>query len=143
MPVFRAGSPWHMGHVQMGYGLSGLFRSMARAVTPMVKSVAKPLKNIAMESGKKKVDALAGKNIKQVAKKRALEAAHVSKNRAMQRVRTYVQTGSGKKGPTSSTRQRKKTDKKRKAPASKIRSNPAKKRKTSPEDVLMNTESEK
>ena len=39
MPVFR-GSPWQLGHGQMGYGLSVLFRSVARAVMPMVKSGA-------------------------------------------------------------------------------------------------------
>ena len=31
MTVFR-GSPWQIGHGQMGYGLDGLFRSVARAV---------------------------------------------------------------------------------------------------------------
>ena len=36
MPVFR-GSPWQLGHGQMGYRLGGLFRSVARAVMPMVK----------------------------------------------------------------------------------------------------------
>ena len=50
MPVFR-GSPWQLGHGQMGYGLGGLFRSVARAVMPMVKSGAKALGNIALKSG--------------------------------------------------------------------------------------------
>ena len=50
MPVFR-GSPWQLGHGQMGYGLGGLFRSVAGAVMPMVKSGAKALGNIALKSG--------------------------------------------------------------------------------------------
>ena len=36
--VFR-GSPWQIGHGQMGYGLGGFFRSVARSVLPMIKSV--------------------------------------------------------------------------------------------------------
>ena len=36
MSVFRD-SPWQIGHGQMGYGPGGLFRSLARAVMPMVK----------------------------------------------------------------------------------------------------------
>ena len=64
MPVFR-GSPWQLGHGQMGYGLGGLFRSVARAVMPMVKSGAKALGNIALKSGANFVgDFLAGKNVR-------------------------------------------------------------------------------
>ena len=44
MPVFP-GSPWQAGYGhqmgaghQMGYGIGGLFRSVARAMMPMVKS---------------------------------------------------------------------------------------------------------
>ena len=39
MNVFR-GSPWQNGHGQVGFGLGGLFRSVARAVMPIVKSGA-------------------------------------------------------------------------------------------------------
>ena len=46
MTVFR-GSPWQLGHGQMGYGLG----SVARTVMPMVKSGAKALGNIALNSG--------------------------------------------------------------------------------------------
>ena len=46
MSVFR-GSPWQMGHGQKGYGLGGLFCSVARSVMPFVKSGAKALGNIA------------------------------------------------------------------------------------------------
>ena len=68
MPVFR-GSPWQLGHGQMGYGLGGLFCSVARAVMPMVKSGAKALGNIALKSGANFVgDVLAGKNVKEAAK---------------------------------------------------------------------------
>jgi hypothetical protein len=46
-----------------GYGIGGLFRSMARAVMPMVKSGAKALGNIALKSGADFVsDVLAGKS---------------------------------------------------------------------------------
>ncbi len=66
----------------MGYGLGGLFRSMARAVMPMVKSGAKTLGNIALNSGKDLLgDVLAGKNVKEAVKAHALEAANVAKNR--------------------------------------------------------------
>ena len=66
MPVFN-GSAWQMGHgAQIGYGLGGLFRSIARAVTPMVRSGARALGNIAMKSGKNFVgDVLAGKKRQQ------------------------------------------------------------------------------
>ena len=50
MPVFR-GSQWQLGHDQMGYDLGSLFRSVARAVMPMVKSGAKTLGNIALNTG--------------------------------------------------------------------------------------------
>ena len=50
IPVFRD-SPWELGHGQMGYGLGGLFRSVARAVMPMAKSGAKTLGNIALNTG--------------------------------------------------------------------------------------------
>ena len=52
MSVFR-GSPWQMGHGQMGYGLGGQFRSVARAVMPMMKTGAKSLGRIALNAGAK------------------------------------------------------------------------------------------
>jgi hypothetical protein len=56
------------GH-QMGYGFGGLFRSVARAVMPMVKSGAKALSNISLKSAADYVgDVLAGKNVKEAAK---------------------------------------------------------------------------
>jgi hypothetical protein len=45
MPVFR-GSPW-----QVGYGLGGLFRSLARRAMPLIKTGAKALGNIALKMG--------------------------------------------------------------------------------------------
>ena len=96
MTVFR-GSPWQIGHGQMGYGLGGLFRSVARAVMPMVKSGAKALGNIALKSGANFVgDVLAGKNVKEAAKARTLEAANVAKRKAVNKLMN--QTGSGKRG---------------------------------------------
>ena len=82
--VFR-GSPWQIGHGQMGYGLGGLFRSVARAVMPMVKSGAKALGNIALKSGANFVgDVLAGKNVKEAAKTRTLESANVAEKESCQ-----------------------------------------------------------
>ena len=96
MTVFR-GSPWQIGHGQMGYGLGGLFRSVARAVMPMVKSGAKALGNIALKSGANFMgDVLAGKNVKEAAKARTLEAANVAKRKAVNKLMN--QTGSGKRG---------------------------------------------
>ncbi len=50
-PVFR-GSAWQLGHGQTGYGLGGLFCSLARAAMPMVKSGAKALGKIALKRGR-------------------------------------------------------------------------------------------
>ncbi len=102
--VFR-GSPWQMGHGQMGYGLGGLFRSFARSIMPMVKGGAKALGNIALKSGKNLLgDVLAGKkNVKEAAKARAVEAANVAKNKEGERVRTYSQAGGGRRTKRSRT----------------------------------------
>ena len=125
MPVFRS-SPWQLGHGQMGYGLGGLFRSVARAVMPMVKSGAKALGNIALKSGANFVgDVLAGKNVKEAAKARALEAANVAKNKAVNKLMN--QTGRGKHGWKQTA---KKPAKKRKAITSTVRSKQTKKRRT-------------
>ena len=130
-----------MGHGQMGYGLGGLFRSMARAVMPMVKSGAKTLGNIALNSGKDLLgDVLAGKNVKEAAKARALEAANVAKNKAVQRVRTFAQTGSGRRAKqprtgSKGTKRKRETAKKRKRSPSAVRTTLSKKRKTSPQDI--------
>ena len=95
MPVFRGG-PWQLGHGQMGYGLGGLFRSVARTVMPMVKSRAKALGTIALNSGANFIgDVLAGKNVKEAAKARTRKAADATKQKAVQRLRAYAQTGSG------------------------------------------------
>ena len=125
IPVFR-GSPWQLGHGQMGYGLGGLFRSIARAVMPMVKSGAKALGNIALKSGANFVgDVLAGKNVKEAAKARALEAANVAKKKAVNKLMN--QTGSGKRGWKQTA---KNPAKKTKAFTSTARSKQTKKRRT-------------
>ena len=124
--VFR-GSPWQIGHGQMGYGLGGLFRSVARAVMPMVKSGAKALGNIALKSGANFVgDVLAGKNVKKAAKARTLEAANVAKRKAVNKLMN--QTGSGKRGSKQAAK--KKTAKKRKAFTSTARNKQTKERRT-------------
>ena len=130
MPVFR-GSPWQLGHGQMGYGLGGLFRSVARTVMPMVKSGAKPLGNIALNSGANFIgDVLAGKNVKETAKARTREAADATKQKAVQRLRAYAQTGSGGRRKKTTSKKR---AKKRKTSTPTTRSNPTKKRKTTPQ----------
>ena len=96
MPVFR-GSPWQAGYGQQtGYGLGSLFRSVARTVMPMVKSGAKALGNIALRSGADFMsDVLAGRNVKEAAKARTVEAANVAKRKAINKLRS--QTGRGKR----------------------------------------------
>ena len=133
MTVFR-GSPWQLGHGQMGYGLGGLFRSVARTVMPMVKSGAKALGNIALNSGANFIgDVLAGKNVKEAAKARTREAADETKQKAVQRLQTYAQTGSGKRRKKTTEKKR---AKKRKTSTPTTRSNPTKKRKTTPADIF-------
>ena len=133
MTVFR-GSPWQLGHGQMGYGLGGLFRSIARTVMPMVKSGAKALGNIALNSGANFIgDVLAGKNVKKAAKARTREAADATKQKAVQRLQTYAQTGSGKRRKKTTEKKR---AKKRKTSTPTTRSNPTKKRKTTPADIF-------
>jgi hypothetical protein len=127
MPVFR-GSPWQAGYGQQtGYGLGSLFRSVARTVMPMVKSGAKALGNTALRSGADFMgDVLAGRNVKEAAKARTVEAANVAKRKAMNKL--MGQTGSGKRAKRS--RSAKRTAKKRKASTSTARRSQTKKRKT-------------
>ena len=125
MPVFK-GSAWQMGHGQMGYGLGGLFRSVARSVTPMAKIGARALGNVALKSSANFLDdILAGKNVKESAKARAKEAASTAKKAAIDKLQTMTQTGNGKRA--------RQTGKKRKSsqPAARIKQN--KKRKTTKE----------
>ena len=147
MPIFR-GSAW-----QQGYGLGGLFRSVARAVMPMVKSGAKALGKIALNAGANLLgDVASGKNLKEAVKSRGKEAVNVAKNRAVKRLQTYAQTGSGRRRKTTvkkrsgrsksrkrsrkttmRSRSKKRTVKKRKASRSVIRSSQAKRRRTAPD----------
>ena len=152
MPVFR-GSAW-----QQGYGLGGLFRSVARAVMPMVKSGAKALGKIALNAGANLLgDVASGKNLKEAVKTRGKEAVNVAKNRAVKCLQTYAQTGSGRKSTvkkrsgrskirkrsrkttarsrktTKRSRSKKRIVKKRKASRSVIRSSQAKRRRTAPD----------
>ena len=142
MPVFR-GSAW-----QQGYGLGGLFRSVARAVMPMVKSGAKALGKIALNAGANLLgDVASGKNLKDAVKTRGKEAVSVAKNRAVKRLQTYAQTGSGRKTTvkkrsasrkrsgktTARSRSKKRTVKMRKASRWVITSSQAKRRTTAPD----------
>ena len=91
-----------------GVWLGGLFRSVARAVMPMVKSGAKALGKIALNAGANLLgDVASGKNLKEAVKTRGKEAVNVAKNRAVKRLQTYAQTGSGRK-TTVKKRSRKK-----------------------------------
>ena len=133
MPVFM-GTPWMRGYGQVGFGLGGLFKSLARAVMPMVKSGAKALGKSALTTGANVLkDVASGKDLKQAIKTRGKEAVSEVKDKAINRLQTFAQTGSGKqtkKRPTSQTKKRRAPAKKRKAPASTIRSNQTKKRRT-------------
>ena len=101
MSVFRC-SVWQMGHGQMGYGLGGLFRSVARTV--IVKSGAKALGNIALKAEANVVrDVASGKNLKAAIKNRGKDAAKIAKDKAISRLQTYVQTGNGKRKRKAST----------------------------------------
>ena len=155
MPVFR-GSAWQAGYGnQTGYGLGGIFRSISRAalpllkkgvraVAPLAKKGARILGDIAMQSGTDILgDILTGKNVKEAAKARAVEAANTAKGRAISKLRG--QTGSGKrrhrsksvkrtgkrrKTPTTRRSQSRTVRKKRKASASSTRRRQTKRRKT-------------
>ena len=133
MPVFM-GAPWMRGYGQVGFGLGGLFKSIARAVMAMVKLV-KALGKTALNTGVNVLnDVASGKDLKQAIKTRGKEALTDAKDKAINRLQTFAQTGSGKrtkKRSTSQTKKRKTTPaKKRKASTSTIRSIQAKKRRT-------------
>ena len=101
MAVFR-GSPWQVGYGQMGYGLGGLFRNAARFIMPLVKTGAKTLGKIGLNTGANLLgDVLEGKNLKKSVKSRLGEAGNVVKQKAVTKLKkTLGQTGSGKKRRT-------------------------------------------
>ena len=106
MPVFR-GSPWQMG-----------------------KHLGQRLRYNALNTGANFAsDVLAGKNVKQAAKARALEGVNTARMKAAQRLQRYAQTGKGRKRSRSTRR----PTRKRKASASASRRT-AKKRKTPPSE---------
>ena len=87
-----------MGHGQMGYGLGGLFRSVARFFMPQAKIGARALGNVALKRGAKFLDdILAGMNVKESAKARAKEAANTGKKAAIDKMQSITQTGNGKR----------------------------------------------
>ena len=133
MPVFVGGA-WQRGHGltgfgQTGFGLGGLFRSMARVVMPMVKSGAKTMGKIALNTGANVLgDVLSGQNVKQAAKFRINEATKNVKKKAVDKLRTIGQTGNGKRGRMKTSGKR--TNKNRKASSSIIIRKPTKKQRT-------------
>ena len=95
MPVFR-GSLWQMGHGQMGYGLGNLFRSIAKVAMPMLKRGGKALGKIVATTGADLLgDIASGKNVKEAAKARGLQALSTAKGKAMEQMHANKQTGSG------------------------------------------------
>ena len=124
MPVFM-GTPWMRGYGQVGFGLGGLFKSLARAVMPMVKSGVKALGKSALTTGTNVLkDVASGKDLKQAINTRGKEAVSEAKDKAISRLQTFAQTGSGKrtkKRPVSQTKKRRTPAKKRKASTSTIR----------------------
>lgn len=107
----------------MGYGLGGLFRSIARSIMPMAKSGAKSLGKIALKSGTNFLgDVLSGKNVKESAKARANEASSTVKRKVANKLQSLSQTGRGKRP--------KRSGKKRKATTPAVRNRQTKKRRT-------------
>jgi hypothetical protein len=137
MPVLM-GSAFQRGYglrSQVGFGMGGLFKSLIRAVMPMVKSGAKTLGKIALNTGANVLgDVLSGQNVKKAARSRINESANVLKKKAVNKLQTFSQTGSGKRVRKKTV---KKATKKRKASSSDVRSSQVKKRKTTPvQDIL-------
>ena len=92
LTVFK-GAPWQIDYRQMGCGLGGLFPSVARSVMPIVKSGARALGNIALNSGANFLgDVLAGKNVKKYAKAREKQAPNTAKSKAIGKLQTMNQT---------------------------------------------------
>ena len=91
-------------------------------------------------------DVLAGKNVKQATKARALEGVNTAKAKAAQRVQKFAITGQGRKRSRSTTHTpktrhasasaTKRTAKKRKASASPIKRKQTKRPRTSPRDIF-------
>ena len=127
-PVFK-GSRWQNGFgQQIGFGLGGLFRNIARVAMPLVKDGAKALGKIALNSGTNFLcDVIQGKNAKEAAKSRFHQAKSVAGQKAVNKLKTLTQTGSGRRGMTNP---RKKRLKKRKASTKPVTFKRAKKRKT-------------
>lgn len=60
---------------QRGYGLGGIFSSIAKAAIPMLKSAAKSAGKTLLKSGAEFAsDVLQGRNVKEAAKQRAINA---------------------------------------------------------------------
>ena len=85
MPVF-VGSLWQRGYGwQVGFGLGGLFKSVARAALPMVKSGAKALGNIALNAGANVLgDVVSGRDLKESLKTHGKEAVITAKKKSRQ-----------------------------------------------------------
>ena len=128
-PVFR-GASWQKGYGQMGYGLGGLFRRLARAAIPLAKTGAKALGKIALDTGANVLgDVISGKSFKKSAKSRVNQAAKETGKKAVNRIQQFAQTGRGK----PQKKQAKKTAKKRKASSSHVIYHSAKRHKAAKE----------
>ena len=79
-------------------------------------------------------NALSGKNPKQAAKARALKGANIAKMQAVQQAQRYAQTDRGQSKSTK--RSHKRRAKKRKASFSVTKRKPAKRARTSPQDIF-------
>ena len=134
MPVFM-GSAWQRGHCQVGYGLAGLFKRLATVAIPLVKSGAKSLGKVALNTGEKIFwNILSGKNVKEAEKFRINETTKDVKKKAVDKLRAVSQTGSGK--PTG-RQVVKKTAKKRKTSPPGVRSvQPGKQKTTRAQDTI-------
>ncbi len=106
----------------MGYGLGNLVRSLAKVVTPLVKRGAKGLGKIVATTGADLFgDIAAGKNVKEAAKARGLEALGAAKTKALEHIQAKnqprQQSGSGRRSRggkrSRSTRKRSRSTRKR------------------------------
>ena len=102
--------------VQKGYGIGGLFSGLAKMAIPMLKTAAKSAGRTLLKSGVQFAGDLAqGKNFKQAAKQRALEAGKSIGSNVLANVRQIAvnNLGNKKRKPSRTTASLKKAKRKR------------------------------
>ena len=119
------GFPVYVGAgVQRGHGIGGLFSGLAKMALPLLKSAAKTAGKSLLSSGAQFAgDLLKGRNIKDAAKRRALQAGKNIGNDVLSSVRGFGQSAIGQ-------------NKKRRSSASAGSQRQAKRRRTSKKKQL-------